>query len=76
MPESSDPGPNGPDSKLARKDGPKEALAFLEQPHVAAVRNSRLYRTWGGILSKQQQYKEAADEYRIAVGPDPESWTA
>lgn len=61
---------------LVRKYGPKEALAFLEQPHVAAVRSSRIYRTRGDILSMQQKYKEAAEEYRIAVGLDPESWTA
>lgn len=62
--------------KHGPKDGPKKALAFLEQPHVAAVRSSRIYRTWGDILSMQQNYKEAADKYRIAVGLDPESWTA
>jgi len=58
------------------EDGPKAALAFLEQSHVAAVRSSRIYRTRGDILSMQQKYKDAAEEYRIAVGLDPESSTA
>ena len=62
--------------KYGPEDGPEKALAFLKRSDVAEVRNSRIYRTRGDILSMQQKYKEAAEEYRIAVGLDPESWTA
>ena len=61
---------------LVRQRGPEAALAFLEQPQVSAVRNARLYRTWGDILSKHGKYKEAVKKYRVAVALDPESWTA
>jgi len=66
MPETSDPGPNGPYLKLAQPRGSARRLLVA----IAAGALARAPR------SLDELRKDAAEKYRIAVGLDPESWAA